>query len=129
MRSFGEKVKDNLRNGNIRMIFAADDIPDELRRIVEFLNGQMEPAEVLAVSIKQYADQKGDVRTIVPRVFGKTAQKDVIGSRSVRTWEKLEQEATEKGIGESTRALLMQQMNSYTKANRFWPYLLCKNAG
>ena len=36
------------------MIFVADRIPHELRRIVEFLNQQMDPAEVLAVELRQY---------------------------------------------------------------------------
>jgi hypothetical protein len=35
-------------------VFVADEIPVELRRIVEFINGQMDPAELLAVEIKQY---------------------------------------------------------------------------
>lgn len=46
----------------------ADKIPTELRRIVEFLNQQMDPAEVLAVKIKQYTGQ--GLKTLVPRVFG-----------------------------------------------------------
>ncbi len=51
---FWQKVKTNLQAGNVRLIFVADEIPTELRRIVEFLNQQMDPAEVLAVEIKQY---------------------------------------------------------------------------
>ena len=45
--AFWTTVKTNLRAGRIRMIFVADVIPPELKRIVEFLNGQMQPAEVL----------------------------------------------------------------------------------
>ena len=36
------------------MIFLADTIPPELKRIVEFLNEQMDPAEAFAVEVKQY---------------------------------------------------------------------------
>jgi hypothetical protein len=39
------------------MLFVADEIPVELRRIVEFLNSQMNRAEVLAVEIKQFVGQ------------------------------------------------------------------------
>ncbi|MEU7911650.1 sigma factor [Microbispora bryophytorum] len=39
--TFFAKVGDNLRAGKIRMVFVADAIPDDLRRIVEFLNEQM----------------------------------------------------------------------------------------
>ena len=70
--AFWSKVKINLQSGRIRMIFVADEIPNELRRIVEFLNEQMDPAEVLAVEIKQYVGE--DLKTLVPRVVGQTAE-------------------------------------------------------
>src|SRR5713226_1431097 len=53
------------------MVFVADEVPPELRRIVEFLNGQMDPAQVLAVEIKQYVGS--GMKTLVPRVVGQTA--------------------------------------------------------
>ncbi len=65
---FWQRVRENLRAGKLRMIFVADEIPAELQRIVEFLNRQMDPAEVLAVEIKQYAGE--NLRTLVPRVIG-----------------------------------------------------------
>jgi hypothetical protein len=68
---FWQLVKTNLQAGKVRMVFVADAIPPELQRIVEFLNGQMNPAEVLAVEIKQYVGQ--NLRTLVPRVIGQTA--------------------------------------------------------
>jgi len=54
VNKFWTKVKTNLKAGKIRMLFVADEIPSELRRIVEFLNQQMDPAEVLALEIRQY---------------------------------------------------------------------------
>jgi hypothetical protein len=36
------------------LIFLADKIPPELRKVVEFLNRQMQPAQVLAVELRQY---------------------------------------------------------------------------
>ncbi len=69
---FWQKAKTNLQAGKVRMIFIADEIPAELRRIVEFLNEQMDPAEVLAVEIKQYTGQ--GLKTLVPRVMGQTAE-------------------------------------------------------
>jgi len=70
VEEFWKQVKTNLEAGRIRLVFVADEIPPELRRIVEFLNGQMDPAEVLAVEIKQYVGEQ--VKTLVPRVFGQT---------------------------------------------------------
>jgi hypothetical protein len=54
----------------VRLVFVADVIPPELRRIVEFLNGQMDPAEVLAVELRQYVGQ--GLTTLVPRIIGRT---------------------------------------------------------
>jgi hypothetical protein len=68
--TFWHQVKTNLQVGKVRMIFVADESPAELQRIVEFLNQQMDPAQVLAVEIKQYVGQQ--LRTLVPRVIGLT---------------------------------------------------------
>jgi len=69
---FWQKAKTNLQAGRIRLVFVADEIPTELRRVVEFLNEQMDPAEVLAVEVKQYANQ--GLKALVPRVIGQTAE-------------------------------------------------------
>lgn len=68
---FWQAVKTNLQAGRVRMLFVADEIPEELRRVVEFLNAQMDPAEVLAIEIRQFVGQS--LKTLVPRVIGQTA--------------------------------------------------------
>lgn len=78
--AFWLQVKDNLQTGKVRMLFVADVIPNELRTIVEFLNKQMDPAEVLAVEIKQYVGQ--GIKTLVPRVMGQTAEAEVKKKKS-----------------------------------------------
>ena len=40
--------------------------------MVEFLNEQMDPAEVLALEVRQYVGK--DLRTLVPRVIGQTSE-------------------------------------------------------
>lgn len=69
---FWANVKTNLLAGKIRMLVVADHIPTEVRRIVEFLKRQMDPAEFLAVELRQYA--AGTLRTLVPMVFGQTQE-------------------------------------------------------
>lgn len=69
---FWQRVKTNLQAGRIRMVIVADVIPQELRRTVEFLNGQMDPAEILAVEIRQFVGQ--GLKTLVPRVIGQTVE-------------------------------------------------------
>jgi hypothetical protein len=86
--TFWQSVQTNLQAGKVRMLFVADAIPSELRRIVEFLNTQMTPAEVLAVEIKQYTD--GRIKTLVPRVYGQTVeaeQKKAGTARPRRPWD------------------------------------------
>jgi len=84
---YWEGVKTNLQVGKIRLLFIADEIPIELRKIVEFLNEQMNDVEVLALEIKQYIGQ--DQKTLVPRVYGQSskiqARKGKI--REGRSWD------------------------------------------
>lgn len=69
---FWSRVKTNLQAGKIRMVFVADVLPPELSRIIEFLNQQMDPAEVLGVELRQFLGN--NLRTIVPRVVGQTSE-------------------------------------------------------
>lgn len=73
VEDFWQHVKTNLQAGKVRLIFVADMIPSELQRIVEFLNEQMDPAEVLAFEIKQFLG-KDATRTLIPRIIGQTAE-------------------------------------------------------
>jgi hypothetical protein len=69
--AFWRQVEANLRSGRIVIIFVADAISPTLRRIVEFLNEQMRPAEVLAIEVEQFVNPNGQ-RTLVPRLLGQT---------------------------------------------------------
>jgi len=83
---FWMAVKTNLQAEKVRLVFVADEIPSELQRIIEFLNGQMDPAEVIGVQIKQY---KGEhLTTLVPRVVGQTAEANIKKTRPPgRQWD------------------------------------------
>jgi hypothetical protein len=86
--AFWQHVKTNLQAGRVRLLFVADEIPPELRRIIEFLNAQMDPAEVLGVEIRQYAGQ--GLKALVPTVIGQTAEaqrKKAEPSRGGRQWD------------------------------------------
>lgn len=84
---FWPAVQTNLQAGRIRLVFVADVIPQELRRVVEFLNQQMNPAEVLALEVKQYVGQA--LQTLVPRILGQTsaAQQRKGASKPGRHWD------------------------------------------
>lgn len=72
--SFWDAVGVNLREGKIRLVFVADEIPPSLQRLVEFLNEQMPRVEVLAVEIRQYRAKDSSSGALVPRLVGQTAR-------------------------------------------------------
>ena len=102
---FWQRVKTNLQAGRIRMVFLADSIPAELRRVVEFLNEQMDPAEVLAVEVKQFTGQ--GMKTLVPRVLGQTEtarQKKSSATNAGKRWDEATfMAALEERSGETSR--------------------------
>ena len=74
---FWDKVATNLSARRMRLLFVADEIPDPLERVVEFLNAQMPNIEVLAVEIKQFRGES--TQTLVPRVLGRIADASALG--------------------------------------------------
>lgn len=92
IENFWEKTKTNLKAGKIRMLIIADKIPKELQRIIEFLNGQMAPAEILGVEIKQFTGVD-KTKTFVPRVIGMTSIAQAVkGKQSsfIEDWTEVE---------------------------------------
>ena len=85
--AFWMNVATNLDTKRIRLLFAADEIPDTLERVVTFLNEQMPNIEVLAVEIKQFVGQSRQL--FVPRVKGRVAGSPVRGRYTPRSqrWE------------------------------------------
>ncbi len=72
--AFWQAVVTNLREGQVRLVFVADEIPVSLQRLVEFLNEQMPRVEVLAVEIRQYRAAGSSTGALVPRLIGQTSR-------------------------------------------------------
>ena len=70
LEDFWHKVEANMREGNVRLLFVADELPRELKRLIEFLNEQFTKIEVLGVELRQYVGQ--GIKALVPRVVGQT---------------------------------------------------------
>ncbi len=83
--AYWRQVETNLATGRIRLIFVADKIHRELRRVVEFLNKYMSPVEVLAIEIKQFVGEGR--KSLVPRVIGLTAESEIKNKRGVWSTE------------------------------------------
>ncbi len=58
--TFWNKVESNLRSEHFRLVFAADEIPDTLRILIEFLDHSMEQIEVYGVEIRQFKTDDAD---------------------------------------------------------------------
>ena len=92
--AYWERVKTNLQAGRIRLLFVADKIPTELLRIVEFLNTQMDPAEVLALELRRYTvggpTEGTGFQALVPFIYGRTeaAQQKKNAGLQGRSWTK-----------------------------------------
>lgn len=116
---FWSRVKTNLIAGRVRLLFVADLIPVELKRIVEFLNHQMDPAEVLAIELRQFAG-KG-LKTLVPMVYGQTQESTKKRSAGVSgpRWD--EQSVFEKlatNVGASELSIAKAILDWMKKGNR-----------
>lgn len=69
---FFQRAEDNLRQGQVRLIFFLEESPFELKSIVEFLNRQMERTEVLLVEAR--LNESDGTIVVVPTLFGYTEE-------------------------------------------------------
>lgn len=69
---FWKRVAANLTSGRMRLLVVADDIPNELGRVIEFLNEQMAPATIAAVELRSFVN--GADRILAPRIIGITSR-------------------------------------------------------
>ena len=65
---FWLQIESNIRNERIRMVYVADEISSEMKRIVEFLSRQMRSASICAIELRQFVG-KG-VKAFIPDVIG-----------------------------------------------------------
>ena len=66
--SFWNTVESNLRAGKMRLVFVADQIPETLRVLIEFMDKTMQNIEVYGVELKPY--RNGDVELLSKNVIG-----------------------------------------------------------
>ena len=68
---FWEKVEENLKHGKMRLIIATDELRPELRRMIEYLNNEMENTEVLGLELKFYGEETESM-VLVPLLVGQS---------------------------------------------------------
>lgn len=112
--NFWGKVEINLRSGRIRLVFVADEIPKELRRLVEFLNLKMIDTEVLAIEVKQFLGTDG-LKAIVPRVLGITEAVRQGKSTLLGTKKRTDKEEFLKSCDTTSRKFLKEMLSNIEK--------------
>ena len=105
---FWNQVETNLKAEHIRLVFAADMIPDTLRTIIEFLDRNMKDIEVYGVEIRQY--QTSDAMLLSSNVVGNSpldTQKASSSKRAYRSWnmENFKEYLQEHNISETINIL------------------------
>ncbi len=124
---FWQNVQRNLQAGRLRLVFVADVIPKELRRVIEFLNVQMNPAAVLGVEVKQYVGDgtQDGLKTLVPRVVGQS----VAAEQKRRATSNQTPHSTEKSFFETLpdnaskeTVAFAKEVLEWSKKNATWIY-------
>lgn len=123
IEEYWKRVETNLRSGRIRLIFVADEIPRELRRIIEFLNQQMDPAEIYGIEVKQFTGE--GIRFLVPRVVGITAEAEIrksTGNLESKQWDEEMFLDTLRGRGNENEVQNTRIILKWAKERnlRFW---------
>jgi hypothetical protein len=71
IEEFWSSVEKNLDEGRLRLIIASDTIRPEVRRMIEYLNTEMQHVDVLGLELKCFGSNEYSV-VLVPRIIGQT---------------------------------------------------------
>ena len=93
-------VGENLARGRIRGFIVADEILEELRRIIEYLNDQLGDSRFLALEVPQFKATDG-VSTLVPQIVAGSLEPPVkqASARPTGQWDANRVIAADRGEG------------------------------
>ena len=84
LEDFWKLTENNLNNGKIRLLIAGDEIRPEVRRMIEYLNQEMEHVEVLGLELRCYGSD-GNNLVLVPTIIGQSQiRSDKRGNTSLK---------------------------------------------
>ena len=103
---FAETLRSNLAAGRFHLVVAVDEITDELKHTIEYLNAHTDDdLPILALELRFLND--GDLEILVPEVYGEEAVRRKGSSR--RTWDEASfLQALEENVPEPIRGRVMQ---------------------
>ncbi|MEX0745615.1 MAG: hypothetical protein WD118_08425 [Phycisphaeraceae bacterium] len=115
---FWQRVENNLRAGAMRLVFAADRLPRELRLAIEFLNQVTQPLEVVGVEVRQLGTGSGPdaPNVVLASAVGLTERKrKATGTGGgASSWEFIEAEEFFRGL---------EQLNDHSRCARAGAHL------
>jgi len=80
------QLQSNIDTANLRLIIAADSIPSELRRMIEFLNSTSK-FEILGLEVALYCDEnESENKYLIPTLVGVSEQTREIKKKSRSKW-------------------------------------------
>jgi hypothetical protein len=83
--AFRAQVASNLRTGAFRLVFAVDEITEDLKRAVEYLNAHT--VDALEVLVLEFGYSRvDDLEILVPNTFGEETVRRKHRQRSARPW-------------------------------------------
>ncbi|MCL1592964.1 MAG: hypothetical protein M3132_01265 [Actinomycetia bacterium] len=102
---FRRSVSSNLQSGTFRVVVAVDEITDELKRTIAYLNGHTtNTLEIVALELGYMRD--GDIEILVPTVYGEETAATKREARTRRwTEQQFWQHASEVSSDESLTAI------------------------
>ena len=93
IEEFWAKVERNIHDMKIRIIIVADEVPKELRQVIEFIKEGNSDFEIYALEIKLFKDKDGK-KVLVPCIYGAGERRKGVGLSDKTEWqpEKLKEE-------------------------------------
>lgn len=86
---FRRVVARNLHDGTFRLVFAVDEITEDLKRAVEYLNAHtVDGTEILVLELGY--SKVGDFEIVLPRLFGEEAARSKRVSRAKPRWTEVD---------------------------------------
>jgi hypothetical protein len=115
---FWSKIMENLDKRRVRLIFVADEISRELKRLVEFMNETMSEVEVLAVEIRHYWLEGLQNRVLVPSLVGATERAKSSKDRS-GTPPRIDKSACIDSVNDAARPFYNKLVDEVVKLGAF----------
>ena len=123
VEEFWQKVDGNLEAGRIRLIIAGDHINSNVKRMIEYLNGEMRNTEVYGLEISCYGPDSRNVvmmTRVVGRVQAVADKRAAQQSKPTRTWDINELQEYFSSLDNSDRAAVaISLLNWSCSASRY----------